>query len=145
MLFQQPAKLGVLRSQRSLRVVHIAMVVDRDAVRQGPFGPQEWAHRPWSSVALCALGRRSRDVRPCRESSSGLATVLAAVTAEREGAALADGPARTVPASSTDAIGLVVLSVSAPLSLPTNSRPFCGGAGPWPGAGVPLGEEILRL
>jgi hypothetical protein len=34
MLFQQSAKLGVLRSQGSLRVVHIAMIVDRDAARQ---------------------------------------------------------------------------------------------------------------
>jgi hypothetical protein len=34
MLFQQPAKLGVLRPQESLRVVHIAMIVDRDAARQ---------------------------------------------------------------------------------------------------------------
>ena len=34
MLFQQSAKLGVLRPQGSLRVVHIAMIVDRDATRQ---------------------------------------------------------------------------------------------------------------
>jgi hypothetical protein len=34
MLFQQPAKLGVLRPQESLRIVHIAMIVDRDAARQ---------------------------------------------------------------------------------------------------------------
>src|SRR5215472_12646878 len=49
MLFQQSAKLGVLRPQRSLHVVHIAMIVDRDAARQdgtaraatlGPLDPQ---------------------------------------------------------------------------------------------------------
>jgi hypothetical protein len=34
MLVQQPAKLGVLRPQESLRVVHTAMIVDRDAARQ---------------------------------------------------------------------------------------------------------------
>jgi integrase len=34
MLFQQSAKLGVLCPQGTLRVVHIAMIVDRDAARQ---------------------------------------------------------------------------------------------------------------
>jgi hypothetical protein len=36
MLFQQAAKLGVLRPEGSLRGVHIAMIVDRDAARQDP-------------------------------------------------------------------------------------------------------------
>src|SRR5262249_20320201 len=37
MLVQQPAKLGVLRPQERLRVVHITMIGDRDAARQdGP-------------------------------------------------------------------------------------------------------------
>jgi len=49
MLFQQPAKLGVLRPQESLHVVHTAMIVDREAARQdgtaraatlGPLDPQ---------------------------------------------------------------------------------------------------------
>ncbi len=83
-----PRRVGTVGAARPARsrpgaalVLFMALFGNTSGI--GSSDPQDWAHRPGPSVAIRALGRHSRVVHAGHGLSSGLAAVLAAVTAER--------------------------------------------------------------